>query len=239
MSNQEFIDVIKNGAIKAQSELGICASLTIAQAILESGWGKYAPGNNLFGIKWTSGCGYSSQNLLTTEYIDGVAKKVYADFRAYNSLEDSLYDHAQFLAENNRYDNLKGITDYLTACGLIQKDGYATDPNYSNLLIEIIEENNLNQFDIIKEKKEMVGTIVVYGSNDDEGAAKLVADAINCPTMDSQRKYDYSHFNPVICVGAVPNGGMPFTSYCTKLIQGTNRYETAKLALEFIKNGCK
>lgn len=114
---------------------------------MESGYGRYAPGNNLFGIKWTSGCGYRSQTQLTTEYVNGVATKVYADFRAYDSLAESLIDHAKFLVENSRYANLLGVTDYKTACKLIQEDGYATAPNYTSQLISVIESNNLNQYD--------------------------------------------------------------------------------------------
>jgi flagellum-specific peptidoglycan hydrolase FlgJ len=55
MEKQAFINGIKTGAIAGMTKYGILASLTIAQAILESSWGDSAPGNNLFGIKWTSG----------------------------------------------------------------------------------------------------------------------------------------------------------------------------------------
>jgi hypothetical protein len=147
VSNQDFINSIKDGAIKAQSQYGICASMTMAQAILESGYGRYAPGNNLFGIKWTSGCGYRSHTLSTKECYNGVWQTIQAAFRVYNSLADSLLDHAKFLVENSRYANLRGVTDYRQACKLIQEDGYATDPNYTTQLINIIESNNLNQYD--------------------------------------------------------------------------------------------
>lgn len=239
-----FISSIKDGAIKAQTDKGICASLTIAQAILESGWGKSAPGNNLFGIKWTQGCGFLANNLLTTEYINGVLVKVTASFRAYNTLNDSIYDHAKFLVDNSRYANLIGVKDYKKACTLIQQDGYATDPSYTKLLIQIIEENNLNQYDEVvpeevKEVIEMVGAIVVYGNRDDQGPAELLADFLKCPTIDSQRTFDYSHNDPVICVGAVPTGGLLFTGYSKKLLVGTNRYETAKMVSAFIDSGAK
>lgn len=147
MSNQNFINSIKEGAVKAHAQYGICASLTIAQAILESGWGKSAPGNNLFGIKWQEGCGYDKQLLTTTEYYNGVKTTIQDYFRKYNSLADSIYDHAMFLVRNSRYKSLLGIKDYKTACKLIQQCGYATAPNYATSLIKIIEENRLYQYD--------------------------------------------------------------------------------------------
>ena len=146
MEQNQFINFIKDGAIRAQQQYGICASLTMAQAILESGWGKYAPGNNLFGIKWTPGCGYGNRTLATKEYEGGRWVTVDSEFRTYNSMNDSVYDHARFLVQNSRYHNLLGVRDYKTACQLIRVDGYATDPNYSNQLIELIEEYNLNQY---------------------------------------------------------------------------------------------
>lgn len=147
MEQNQFINFIKDGAIRAQQKFGICASLTMAQAILESGWGKYAPGNNLFGIKWTAGCGYGSQTLSTKEFENGREITVNAQFRAYSSISDSVYDHAVFIVNNSRYHNLLGVRDYKAACRLIQQDGYATDPSYANQLIEIIQEYSLNQYD--------------------------------------------------------------------------------------------
>lgn len=143
----DFIDSIKDGAIKAMKQYGICASLTIAQAILESGWGQYAPGNNLFGIKWTEGCGYASQTQETQECYDGEWETIDGQFRVYDSFADSVYDHAMFLVQNSNYANLLGVKDYKEACKLIQEDGYATAPDYADSLIQIIEENNLNQYD--------------------------------------------------------------------------------------------
>ncbi|MBC2578835.1 glucosaminidase domain-containing protein [Clostridium sp. DJ247] len=149
MNSEDFINLVKKGAIEAQSHFGICASLTIAQAILESSYGKSDPGNNLFGIKWTNGCGYRSQTLPTREYYNGVWETINAQFRVYDSLADSVYDHALFLVNNSRYSNLLGVKDYKIACKLIQQDGYATDPNYTSQLTEIIEQYQLYQYDAI------------------------------------------------------------------------------------------
>lgn len=176
----DFIDSIKDGAIKMQKQFGICASLTIAQAILESNWGKSAPGNNLFGIKWTNGCGYRSQSLSTKEFMNGTWQTIQAAFRAYNSLEDSIYDHAKFLVQNKRYSNLIGVKDYKKACKLIQQDGYATAPNYADQLIKIIEENKLYKYDM---EDNIVDRIVLYYGDADAFAAIIVSQKEKCPLM--------------------------------------------------------
>lgn len=236
MDQQAFINLIKEGAIKAQQEFGICASLTIAQAILESGWGSSASGNNLFGIKWKDGCGYEAQTLETKEYYKGVWQTINAQFRAYKSLADSIYDHAQFLVQSSTYANLLGVKDYKVACKLIKEDGYATDPNYANQLIDIIERVKLYQFD----NTEVVGKVknlVVYGNNIDKRAAEYLADALSCPIMNSDILYDYSTVENVYCVGAP--GQLKFTSYAKKIISGTDRYDTCQQVLNFISNGFK
>jgi hypothetical protein len=195
--------------------------MTMAQACLESGYGKYAPGNNMFGIKWTSGCGYRSQSQLTTEYINGALIKVYASFRTYDSLSDSLFDHAQFLIENSRYANLLGVKDYKTACKLIQQDGYATAPNYGNQLIEIIEENELYQYDM---EVDIMDKIVLYYGDADLFAAVIVSQKEKCPVMLYQDFKDKGlKANKVIQIGG------PGAS-----AGGANRFETFKAAANLI-----
>lgn len=100
--------------------------------------------NNLFGIKrW----GYPDfVEMPTTEYRSGQPVEEEVEFRKYPSWDYSIADHTDFLLKNDRYKNLIGIKDYKEACTLIQQDGYATDPNYSNLLIQIIEQNELQKY---------------------------------------------------------------------------------------------
>jgi hypothetical protein len=127
-------------------EYHILASVSIAQAAVESGWGASAPGNNLFGIKangWTG----KTQVLKTTEIVDGKAISVKASFRAYRSWAQSMDDHGAFLASNSRYANILGVSDYHTACHRLQADGYSTSPSYANLLIGIINQYRLYQYD--------------------------------------------------------------------------------------------
>jgi lysozyme len=147
MSTQtDFISRIKAGAQSGQQKYGVLASMTMAQAIVESGWGKYAPGNNLFGIK-ANGTTGATVTIHTKEFVNGEYTTITALFRAYSNFSESVTDHGKFLASNARYKNLLGCKDYVKSCQLIQQDGYATEPDYADQLISIIKEYALNQYD--------------------------------------------------------------------------------------------
>jgi lysozyme len=149
MSTQtDFINKIKSGAQAAQKKYGVLASLTIAQAILESGWGQHAIANNLFGIK-TNGSTGPTVTVSTKEFVNGEYINTSASFRAYDTLASSVEDHGKFISENARYKNLIGCTDYIKTCQFIQQDGYATEPDYSVQLQGIIHQYNLVSFDTI------------------------------------------------------------------------------------------
>ncbi len=156
----KFINKLKPGAISGYKKYKILPSLTIAQAILETGWGKASIGNNLFGIKAHQGWKGKVQVVRTHEYVNG--KKIYVDakFRDYNSIEESLEDRFKLLS-SSRYKKVVESKDYKEACNEIYKAGYATDPNYPKKLIQIIEQNKLYEFD--KEVVE-VSTLLRRGS---------------------------------------------------------------------------
>lgn len=101
--------------------------------------------NNLFGIKGT----YNGQyvTMPTREVINGQNVWINANFRKYPNRSASIVDHADFLNQNSRYHNLLGVRDYRTVASLLQQDGYATDPNYTNALISVIQSNNLQEWD--------------------------------------------------------------------------------------------
>lgn len=133
-------EVYKNGG-------NLLPSVSIAQAILESGWGKSTlavKGNNLFGIKGAYEGKWITLN--TKEYINGNWITVQANFRKYPSFYESILDHDN-LINNTRYKSVKISKDYKEQCKQLQASGYATDPNYANLLIQIIDENNLTKYD--------------------------------------------------------------------------------------------
>jgi len=150
MTNTEFIQTIGQAAVKYYDKYKILPSLTIAQAILESGYGKTQLAKecyNYFGMKWVAGCNCAFKTYLTREQrADGTVYTVNAKFRKYDNLENGIKGYYDFL-QYARYKNLKGITDYKKACNLIRQDGWATDINYTNKLIKLIEQHNLTKYD--------------------------------------------------------------------------------------------
>lgn len=149
MTNNEFINKIGSMAREDMQKTKILASLTIAQAILESNWGRSSlsvePNNNLFGIKGEYNGNYVT--LPTKEYENGRWVTINAKFRKYPSWRESIGDHSDLFNRLDRYKNLRGCTDYKLACRYVREDGYATDPSYTNKLISLIETYNLNRFD--------------------------------------------------------------------------------------------
>ncbi|OYT69948.1 MAG: hypothetical protein CFK52_12530 [Chloracidobacterium sp. CP2_5A] len=146
-----FIDSIAADAIRSQRATGVPASVTIAQAILESGWGRSAltrQANNYFGIKGTGPAG--SVTMRTREVFNGREVYVNAQFRKYNSAAESFADHAQFFIRNSRYATaMRHTNDAFRFAAEIHRAGYATDPNYTNLLHRIMREHDLTRFDAI------------------------------------------------------------------------------------------
>ena len=147
MTKQQFIDAVAAGARRGHKKYGILPSLTIAQAILESGWGKSHIKNNLFGIK--AGANWTGKIAVreTKEFINGQWITVQAKFRAYDSFNESIEDHAKLLGTTDRYKKVIQAEDYKEACYEVWKAGYATDPNYPNKLTNIIEQYELQQYD--------------------------------------------------------------------------------------------
>ncbi|HEK9298505.1 TPA: glucosaminidase domain-containing protein, partial [Streptococcus equi subsp. equi] len=157
-----FLDNIKQGCLDGWTKYKILPSLTAAQAILESGWGKHAPHNALFGIKADSSWTGKSFNTKTQEeYQPGVVMDIVDRFRAYDSWDESILDHGQFLVDNPRYKSVIGETDYKKACHAIKAAGYATASGYAELLIQLIEENDLQKWDeeaIVRKEKQMINS---------------------------------------------------------------------------------
>lgn len=144
-----FLSQIKEGALKSWEKYRVLPSLVAAQAILESEWGKSGlalQGNNLFGIKAHGWAGETIE-MPTKEYRNGQLVPATAQWRKYNSWSDSVEDHGLFFVENKRYSTLLNEKDYKKAAILVKESGYATDPDYSSKLLQIIEGNKLYQWD--------------------------------------------------------------------------------------------
>ncbi|MBC1624845.1 GW domain-containing glycosaminoglycan-binding protein [Listeria welshimeri] len=153
VSQQQFIQSIANDAQDLQKEEKILTSVTLAQAILESNWGKSGlstSGNNLFGIKGSYEG--NSVSMGTQEFSNGKAFHTQANFRKYPDKKASLVDHAQLFVNGvsgnaNLYSAVIGETDYKKAAYAIQDAGYATDPAYAEKLISTIKSYNLDKYD--------------------------------------------------------------------------------------------
>ncbi|MDY7231355.1 glucosaminidase domain-containing protein [Hyalangium rubrum] len=146
-----FLDRVAADAIKSQRQTGVPASVTLAQAMLESGSGQSGlatKANNFFGIKGEGPAGHVT--MPTKEFLNGKWVTVNANFRKYNSPAESFADHGKFLRDNRRYANAFNHTDNAAQFAReIHKAGYATDPEYSNKLISIINKYGLDRFDKI------------------------------------------------------------------------------------------
>lgn len=146
-----------------QKKTGVLASVSMAQFILESAYGKSElaqNANNCFGMKsrlsgntW-SGSTWDGSSYLkkTQEYTNGQYITVTASFRKYPCVEDSIADHSAYLlgamnGSKKRYDGLKGMTNYRAAIQLIKDGGYATSPTYVDNLCNVIEKWNLTKYD--------------------------------------------------------------------------------------------
>lgn len=144
------------------------ASVTIAQAIHESGWGtskKMVAANALFGVKVGSGKKYGkawhglAYKTGTTEYYDGkTATKITDYFRQYNSVEDSICDYMDLICNNSRYKGaLARRTPEESIAGIVA-GGYATGPNYVAAIKNLIKTYNLTKYDI----KDIVSNVCPY-----------------------------------------------------------------------------
>ncbi|MFY1854669.1 flagellar assembly peptidoglycan hydrolase FlgJ [Achromobacter xylosoxidans] len=158
-----FVSKMSRAATLASQQSGVPARLIMGQAALESGWGqreiKHEDGRtsyNLFGIKagpsWKgkvvnvfgikAGPSWKGKvvNVLTTEYEDGVAKKVTQPFRAYSSYEESFADYARLIGNSPRYEAVTQARNEIEAARRIQSAGYATDPQYAQKLIGVMSQ---------------------------------------------------------------------------------------------------
>ena len=146
-SPAEFIATMLPMAEKAAKRLGVEPRFLVAQAALETGWGKSmikqkdgSNSHNLFGIKSTGWQGESAK-VMTTEYINGKATKQVAGFRAYDSFEQSFNDYVRLLENNDRYQSAIKVAsttgDSERFVNELQRAGYATDPQYANKINQI------------------------------------------------------------------------------------------------------
>ena len=145
--HSEFINSIKDGAIATYEKYGVLPSLTLAQAVMESGWGRSPIGHNLFGIKAGSKWDGKVVRCGTHEQLeDGTVVQTSAVFRDYDSFEESIDDHGKLVSEG-RYEKVPEATNYKEAAQAVADAGYATSLNYADSLIGLVEKYGLDQWD--------------------------------------------------------------------------------------------
>ena len=148
---QDFVNKILPAAIEGYKSTGVVPSLTLAQAILESGWGSNAIGNNCYGIKATSSWTGSSNVVQTREEVDGETVTVDARFKDYDSVDDCVADYLSTLSKP-RYERVRTAATYRDAACAVQLCGYATSSVYAQKLINIIEKYKLYTWDKVNVK---------------------------------------------------------------------------------------
>lgn len=148
----DFIKQLVPSAQKQQRQYHVFASITLAQAALESNWGQSelsARYHNLFGIKSDQP---NSPQLTTKEYVNGQWITVKARFASYASYDESIAAHTQLFVNGtgwdaSHYQAVLAAANYQQAAQALQAKGYATDPGYAQKLIDLIQEYHLDQYD--------------------------------------------------------------------------------------------
>ena len=148
----EFINRIWPDAVAAGRATGISPTLLVAQAALETGWGKAeikdAGGQNsfnVFGLKAGRSWGGATVEATTTEFVNGVPGRQTERFRAYGSYAEAFQDYAKVLTANPRYAPVLGSRDGDTFARGLQQAGYATDPQYAEKIQRILSGPTLRQ----------------------------------------------------------------------------------------------
>jgi flagellar protein FlgJ len=147
-NHEDFIATMLPMAEEAAARIGVDPKVLVAQAALETGWGKSvlrqgdgSSTHNLFNIKAGSSWAGDTARAVTAEYEDGKVVKESAQFRAYDSFADSFHDLVNLLQNNDRYqDVVKAADNPEQFVKELQKAGYATDPRYASKIASIAKQ---------------------------------------------------------------------------------------------------
>jgi len=150
-NTEEFVTKVWEHAKTAAQKIGLNPAVMVAQAALETGWGKHIinksdgySSNNLFNIKSDKSWDGEKASKVTLEFEQGTPVKKQASFRAYDSIKESVNDFVDFLTQNPRYQealqNTAKPSDFLDS---LQKAGYATDPDYANKIKKVLNSAQL------------------------------------------------------------------------------------------------
>jgi hypothetical protein len=240
-NKHKFVSDIAKYVKKYASSYGISVhSPIIAQAILESGWGKSklaADYHNYFGMKcgtkWTG----PSVNMTTQEeYTAGTLTTIKDNFRVYDSMENGVKGYFEFI-QLSRYENLKGITDPQKYIETIRNDCYATSSTYVDSLMQIIKLYNLTSYDNAENagnggnemgsRQAMVAKMQSWiGKNEADGSFREVIDIYNSHTPRARGyKLQYSDewCAGTVSAAAIATGNtdaVPLEVSCHYMIEG-------------------
>ena len=237
---QKFVDDIAKYVQKYAGSYGISVhSPIIAQAILESGWGKSRLAtdyHNYFGMKcgtkWTG----PSVNMTTQEeYAAGTLTTIKDNFRVYDNMEDGVKGYFEFI-QLSRYENLKGITDPQKYIETIKNDGYATSSTYVDSLMQIIKLYNLTAYDsaegaeredIMGSRQAMIAKMQSWiGKNEADGSFREIIDIYNSHTPRARGyklKYSDEWCAGTVSAAAIATGNtnaVPLEVSCHYMIEG-------------------
>lgn len=195
MDKETFIQKVAEKVNKYAPLYGICVhSPIIAQAIIESGWGKSGLASkyhNYFGLKCGSSWKGGSVNMATKEeYKPGVVTNIRDNFRTYEDFDAGIRGYFEFI-NRSRYVNLKGVTNPREYCEKLKSDGYATSSAYVDTLMVVIQKNNLTRFDGNGDddvKKEDLTGKVLSGKEIIDILAKRVIDGDYGAGTDRKKK---------------------------------------------------
>jgi peptidoglycan hydrolase FlgJ len=149
-TTRDFVNKVWPHAAAASQATGVPTAFLVAQAALETGWGRSEPraaagqsSFNVFGIKAGRSWNGPTVDAVTTEYVDGVAQQRVERFRAYGSYAEAFSDYARLLVSTPRYAAVVGAADATSFARGLQRAGYATDPAYADKLTRIIGSQTL------------------------------------------------------------------------------------------------
>ncbi|MDO6568461.1 flagellar assembly peptidoglycan hydrolase FlgJ [Alteromonas sp. 1_MG-2023] len=151
-SPEDFVETLRPYAEQVAAKYGMDAKAIIAQAAVETGWGKFVIHNadgesshNLFGIKANSQWKGEQAVVDTLEFNGGIPQKQKAAFRAYGSLEEAVDDYGRFIVTQPRYQQaVEQASDAHSYARELQSAGYATDPNYASKIMAVYNSDRLN-----------------------------------------------------------------------------------------------
>lgn len=147
-TREDYIKMAKPIAVSVANEYNLFPSVVLGQSALESNFGKSELSlkyNNYFGIKAKNDD--KKEEMMTSEFVDGKEIRVKQPFREYNSMKESFKDYGKLISTAPRYKRVMSSRNYRQAAYNLQKCGYATDPNYADKIIEIIENYELYKLD--------------------------------------------------------------------------------------------